>query len=72
MSCFTPEVQGQAEAFAAILARTVQEYFRDKAHRAEFERWYEARTGQPYQWPKAKKSRPRTATPKGGKRKSST
>ena len=37
MSAFVPEVEGQANAFASLLARSVREFFRDEQHRKEFE-----------------------------------
>ena len=38
--------------FARALVRTVRAYYRDPAHRAEFEAWYLERYGKPYQWNK--------------------
>lgn len=49
-SAFTPETQGQAKAFAFLVARSVQDFFRDPSNRAKFERWYESRYGEPYHW----------------------
>ena len=49
-SVFTPEVQGQAKAFALLLAQEVREYFKDPEHRKEFERWYLKKYGKPYVW----------------------
>ena len=37
---------------ARALVRTVRAYYRDPAHRAEFEAWYLERYGKPYQWNK--------------------
>lgn len=49
-SVFTQEVQGQAKAFALLLAQGVREYFKDPEHRKEFERWYLKKYGKPYVW----------------------
>lgn len=49
-SVFIPEVQGQARALSALLARSVREYFKDEKNRKEFEHWYEQRYGKPYEW----------------------
>ena len=49
-SVFTQEVQGQAKAFALLLAQEVREYFKDPEHRKEFERWYLKKYGKPYEW----------------------
>lgn len=45
-SVFVPEVEGQAKAFASLLARSVREFFRDEQHRKEFEDWYMKKTRQ--------------------------
>ena len=45
MSVFVPEKQ-------ALVAQRVREYFKDEAHRAEFEKWYEQRYGKKYIWKK--------------------
>ena len=50
MSAFVPEVDGQAKAFASLLARSVREFFRDEQHRKEFEEWYLNKYGKPYVW----------------------
>lgn len=50
MSAFVPEVEGQAKAFASLLARSVREFFRDEQHRKEFEDWYLKKYGKPYVW----------------------
>ena len=50
MSAFVPEVEGQAKAFASLLARSVREYFRNEQHRKEFEDWYMKKYGRPYVW----------------------
>lgn len=50
MSAFVPEVDGQAKAFASLLARSVREFFRDEQHRKEFEEWYLKKYGKPYVW----------------------
>lgn len=52
MSQFAPEKQAQAKALSLLLVRRVREHFGDAEHRAEFEKWYEQRTGQKYQWRK--------------------
>ena len=49
MSAFVPEVEGQAKAFASLLARSVREFFRDEQHRKEFEEWLN-KYGKPYVW----------------------
>ena len=49
-SAFTPEVQGQAKAFALLLAQEVREYFKDPEHRKEFEQWYLKKYGELYVW----------------------
>lgn len=49
-SVFTPEVQGQAKAFALLLAQEVREYFKDPEHRKDFEQWYLKKYGKPYVW----------------------
>lgn len=41
MSAFVPEVEGQAKAFASLLARSVREFFQDERHRKEFEEWFD-------------------------------
>lgn len=43
---------------ARALVRTVQAYYRDPAHRAEFEAWYLEKYGKPYQWNKKGGSAP--------------
>lgn len=48
MSAFVPEVEGQAKAFASLLARSVREFFQDERHRKEFEEWYLKKYGKPY------------------------
>lgn len=48
MSAFVPEAEGQAKAFASLLARSVREFFRDEQHRKEFEDWYMKKNGKPY------------------------
>lgn len=50
MSAFVPEVEGQAKAFASLLARSVREFFQDEQHRKEFEEWYMKKNGKPYAW----------------------
>lgn len=50
MSVFVPEKQAQASALSLLVAQRVREYFKDEAHRAEFEKWYEQKYGTPYQW----------------------
>lgn len=50
MSAFVPEVEGQAKAFASLLARSVREFFQDERHRKEFEEWYLKKYGKPYVW----------------------
>lgn len=50
MSAFVPEVEGQAKAFASLLARSVREFFQDEQHRKEFEEWYLNKCGKPYVW----------------------
>ena len=50
MSAFVPEVEGQAKAFASLLARSVCDVFRDEQHRKEFEEWYLNKYGKPYVW----------------------
>ena len=44
------KVEGQAKAFASLLARSVREFFRDEQHRKEFEEWYLKKYGKPYVW----------------------
>lgn len=50
MSAFVPEVEGQAKAFASLLARSVREFFQNERHRKEFEEWYLKKYGTPYVW----------------------
>lgn len=50
MSAFVPEVEGQAKAFASLLARSVREFFQDERHRKEFEEWYLKKYGKPHVW----------------------
>lgn len=50
MNAFVPEVEGQAKAFASLLARSVREYFRNEQHRKEFEDWHMKKYGRPYVW----------------------
>lgn len=50
MSAFVPEVEGQAKAFASLLARSVREFFQDEQHRKEFEERYLNKYGKPYVW----------------------
>ena len=50
MSAFVPEVEGQAKAFASLLARSVRKFFREEQHRKEFEDWYMKKHGKPYVW----------------------
>ena len=52
MSVFVPEKQAQAKALSLLLAQRVREYFKDEQHRAEFEVWYERKTGEKYVWKK--------------------
>ncbi len=52
MSVFVPEKQAQASALSLLVAQRVREYFKDEAHRAEFEKWYEQRYGKKYIWKK--------------------
>lgn len=49
-SLVIPEKQAQLNAMGRTLARTVREYFKDPAHRREFEAWYLDRYGKPYVW----------------------
>lgn len=44
----TPEL----ERICRTIARRVQDYMSDPQHRAEFEAWYLARYGKPYEWRK--------------------
>ena len=50
MSAYVPDVEGQAKAFASLLARSVREFFQDEQHRKEFEEWYLNKCGKPYVW----------------------
>lgn len=52
MSVFVPEKQAQARAASLLIAQRVRDYFKDAAHRAEFEIWYEQRYGKKYTWKK--------------------
>ena len=52
MSVFVPEKQAQARAASLLIAQQVRDYFKDAAHRAEFETWYEQRYGKKYIWKK--------------------
>ena len=49
-SVFEPAVRTQAVSLSATLYRTVKEFFQDEQHRKDFEVWYEATYGEPYQW----------------------
>ena len=49
-SVFEPAVRPQAVSLSAALYRTVKEFFQDEQHRKDFEVWYEATYGEPYQW----------------------
>lgn len=50
---FTPAVKVR---LARLVARTVSEYFRDPAHRAEFEKWHLETYGTKYVWKKGCKN----------------
>lgn len=52
MSAFVPEKEVQARAASLLLAQKVRDYFKDKAHRAEFEDWYERWYSRKYTWKK--------------------
>lgn len=52
MSVFVPEKQVQARAVSLLLAQKVRDYFKDEAHRREFEEWHMAQYGTPYEWKK--------------------
>lgn len=52
MSVFVPEKQAQARAASLLIAQRVRDYFKEAAHRAEFEIWYEQRYGKKYTWKK--------------------
>lgn len=45
-----PEVRGQAQAIAGLLAGKVRDYFRDPEHRRKFEQWHLETYGEPYVW----------------------
>ena len=36
--------------FCTILAKKVEEYFRDEEHRKRFEEWYRRKYGKEYEW----------------------
>lgn len=36
--------------FCTILAKKVEDYFRDEEHRRQFEEWYKKKYGKDYEW----------------------
>lgn len=44
--------KAQQTAVCSLLGGIVLDYFKDPAHRAEFEIWYQQRYKKPYQWKK--------------------
>ena len=50
MSAFVPEKQAQAAVLGHFLAQTVTEYFKNKEHRLEFEKWHMRKYGYAYEW----------------------
>ena len=49
-SAFIPEKQAQLKALDLTVAEKVREYFKDPAHRRQFEVWYMEKHGKPYVW----------------------
>lgn len=38
------------DGFALVLAKKVQDYFKDEKHKREFEEWYRKKYGKEYVW----------------------
>lgn len=40
----------EEKPFCTILAKKVEDYFRDETHRKQFEEWYKQKYGKEYEW----------------------
>ena len=48
-----PEYEAQQRAVCRLLAKEIRKYYRDEAHRKEFEKWYLETYGEQYEWKSA-------------------